>query len=211
MIEIENEKYLNSRGFVIGGGESIKGLIESGLNISKLLANEVTIGTNKSHLLGKSTYHLVMDVDYFKTDKENLLKQNLYVSDTIWTNCPDLKLRPIKRLGVKTSKIISKSFEEGLYYGRSTGYLAMNLAHILGCNPIYLLGIDLVGFHFHQGYGERKDQRLPREHRVIENELRAGIKFLQDIGIEVVSLSSVSRLNDIIPYDISILSQYIEV
>lgn len=205
---VEDNKYLNRRCFVIGGGESIKMLEEKGLDIKKLFANEITIGTNKSYLLGKSTYHVVMDNDYFQKDKEILKKQNLFVSDSIWNNSHDPSLRPIKRLASKTNRIISKSFNDGLYYGRSTGYLAMNLANVLGCNPIYLMGIDLVGFHFHKGYGAEKDLRLPREHRVIENELRSGIKYLLDQGIKVISLSEISKLNDIIPYNPSILKTY---
>lgn len=208
LVNIEDKKFLNKRCFIIGGGESIKTLESKGLNVQKLLEKEVTIGTNKSYLLGKSTYHLCMDYDYFLTDKDNLLRQNLYVSDNIWNNSPELRLRPIKRLGTKTSKIISNSFNEGLYYGRSTGYLAMNLANVLGCNPIYLLGIDLVGYHFHEGYGSKKDLKLPKEHKVIEKELRAGIQYLQSMGVKVISLSDISQLNDIITYNPAILKLY---
>lgn len=204
---IEDKKHLNKRCFVIGGGESIKFLIDNGLDIAKLFVNEITIGTNKSYLLGRSTYHVVMDFDYFNKDKENLIKQNLYVSDNIWNNAHDLSLKPIKRLG-RTPNIISKSFQDGFYYGKSTGYLAMNLANVLGCNPIYLLGIDLMGLHFHVGYGAIKDQRLPKEHRIIENEFRVGIEFLIKSGKKIISLSDCSRLNDIIPFDPSILRKY---
>lgn len=205
---IEDNVHFNKRGFVIGGGESIKKMIANGLDTGKLITNEITVGTNKSYELGRSTYHVAMDIDYFRDDKENLLKQNLYVSDNIRNGYPDDKaIKTIKKLS-RTPKIISKSFNDGLYYGRSTGYLAMNLAHVLGCNPIYLLGIDLVGLHFHKGYGAEKDQRLPREHKVIEQELRAGIKYLQDLGTVVISLSNISKLNDIIPYDPSILKLY---
>lgn len=205
---IEDGKYLNRRCFIIGGGESIKNLEEKGLNVKNLIANEITVGMNRSYLLGKSTYHVAMDIDYFNKDKEILKKQNLFVSDSIWNNAHDPSLRPVKRLTNRTSKIISKSFNDGLYYGRSTGYLAMNLANILGCNPIYLLGIDLIGLHFHKGYGPDKDLRLPKEHKVIENEFRAGIKYLLDLGVKVISLSEISRLNDIIPYNPAILKTY---
>jgi len=202
---VEDNKHLNKKCFIIGGGESIKRLVDDGLNLPKLFSKEITIGTNKSYLLGKSTYHVAMDYDYFSKDKENLIKQNLYVSDNIHIH--EKKLNSIKRLG--RTKIISKSIEEGLYYGKSTGYFAMNLANVLGCNPIYLLGIDLIGLHFHEGYGANKDLQLPREHKVIENELRAGIKYLTgELGIEVISLSDCSRLNNIIPYDPSVLVAY---
>lgn len=199
--------YQDRRGFVIGGGESIKALESKGLNIRKLLNEEISVGTNKSYKVGKSTYHVAMDLPYFDSDVKNLLKQNLYVSDVIYDNRhTQYELRKIKRLS--TAKYISDCFEEGLYYGKSTGYLAMNIANILGCNPIYLLGIDLVGYHFHEGYGTDRDKRLAKEHKVIEKEFRTGIKFLQEMGIQVISLSDISKLNDIIPYDPSILKLY---
>lgn len=206
---MDKKLYQDRRGFVIGGGESIKVLENKGLNLRKLLTDEITIGTNKSYRVGKSNYHVAMDLPYFDSDSKNLLKQNLYVSDIIFDNrqgrFPELK--KIQRLS-NTTKYCSDSFDEGLYYGKSTGYLAMNIANILGCNPIYLLGIDLVGYHFHEGYGNDKDKRLAKEHKVIEKEFRTGIRFLQERGINVISLSDTSKLNDIIPYDPSILKLY---
>jgi hypothetical protein len=147
-----------------------------------------------------------MDFDYFSIDKENLLKQNLYVSDNIWNNAHNPDLKPIKRLN--KTKIISKSFQDGLCYGRSTGYMAMNLAYILGCNPIYFIGIDLVGLHFHKGYGADRDQMLAKENKIIEGEFRVGIKYLTDLGVKIISLSECSKLNDIISFDPSILHEF---
>ena len=48
------------------------------------------------------------------------------------------------------------SMEEGLYHGNNTGYVALQLAYVLGCNPIYLLGYDASQIngksHYHDGY-----------------------------------------------------------
>ena len=84
----------------------------------------------------------------------------------------------------------------------------MNLAYSLGCRDIYLLGIDLKGLHFHEGYGSEKDARLPKEHQVIESEFRDGIKCLLDKGVRVTSLSPISKLNDILTFNPSLLHQY---
>lgn len=203
---ITNE-YKGKRCFIVGGGASISYLIEHGLDVSKLICNEITVGTNKSYLLGKSTYHVVMDSSYYSKDKINLLHQNLLVSDSIGRDNTETKLTVIKRSN-KSNTSISNTFEEGLYDGKSSGYLAMNVAHVMGCNPIYLLGIDLVGKHFHDGYGAAKDLSLPKEHRVIEREFRKGVECVKSKGVPVVSLSHISVLNDIIPYDTSVLEFY---
>lgn len=202
-----NKIHQGVRGFVIGGGESIKILQKQGLDIEHLIRNEITIGTNKSYLLGKSTYHVAMDAPYFKSDEANLIGlPNLYVSDMIGFEYPNLKV--LKRLTGKGYNIISESFEEGIYYGKSSGYIALNLANILGLNPIYLLGIDLVGKHFHAGYGPKADTKLPKDHNNIEREFRKGIAELGRRDVKVISLSNVSSLNDVISYNPYILEEY---
>lgn len=203
--------HIGKRGFVIGGGESINTLIKNGLDIKKLLRNEITIGTNRSYLLGTSTYHTAMDPPYFREDADKLfsLNTNLLVTDMIGHEYSDSsKLTILKRVNYKGSNIISESFADGIYYGKSTGYIAMNVAHVLGLNPIYLLGLDLVGYHFHKGYGKSKDSKLHKDHANIEKEFRNGIKELGIRGTKVISLSSISVLNDIISYNPNILEEY---
>ena len=196
----------NKRCFIIGGGESLYTLSCQGFQLEELIEKEITIGTNKSYMYGKSTYHVVMDNPYFQSDKENLLKQNLVVTAPIGKQNPNLNLTVAESL--TKGNPISESFDQGLFYGRSSGYTAMNLAYSLGCRDIYLLGIDLKGLHFHEGYGSEKDARLPKEHQVIESEFRDGIKCLLDKGVRVTSLSPISKLNDLIKFNPSLLTYY---
>ena len=82
----------NKRCFIIGGGESLYTLSCQGFQLEELIEKEITIGTNKSYMYGKSTYHIVMDNPYFQSDKENLLKQNLIVTAPIGKQNPNLNL-----------------------------------------------------------------------------------------------------------------------
>ena len=80
----------------------------------------------------------------------------------------------------------------------------MQLAIILGYEKIYLLGIDLTKdavTHYHGGYGERADKfnaKLPNYLSCFKRGLE---QMKQDnTGMEVISCSSTSQLNGIIPY-----------
>ena len=51
----------------------------------------------------------------------------------------------------------TKSLKEGLYHGQNSGYGALNLAMVLGADPIYLLGYDCSKGpagekNYHNGY-----------------------------------------------------------
>lgn len=46
-----------------------------------------------------------------------------------------------------------RSLEEGVGIGGNSGFAALNLADILGASAVYLLGFDMQGGNFHDGYG----------------------------------------------------------
>ncbi len=48
----------------------------------------------------------------------------------------------IPAIGVMRSTVASKRMEEGLYWNGSSVHAGLNLALIMGCNPIVLLGVD---------------------------------------------------------------------
>ena len=122
----------------------------------------------------------------------------MMVSDTIGRWYPQLQI--IKSLNANNSKeFISENFD-GVYYGKSSGYLAINIAYIMGCNPIYLLGFDLEGKHFHDGYGKRMNERLEQDHKIIGKELIVGITEIQARGTTICSMSPMSILNEYIPF-----------
>jgi len=109
-------------------------------------------------------------------------------------------------LKVKMEEGISTSLEEGLCHGNNSGYLALNLIYLLGCNPIFLLGIDggpVNGkLHFHP-----EPPGLPsmEEQEVIYGAFRDnydafGGSFLER-GVHVFNLSPISRVKSFPKFD----------
>lgn len=66
----------------------------------------------------------------------------------------------------REDKFWSRSFEDGLSISSNSGVGALNLVHLLGADPIYLLGFDCRGLNFHKDY-ERAgfDQMGPFQHQ----------------------------------------------
>jgi len=86
--------------------------------------------------------------------------------------------------------------------GENSGFCAFQLAVLLGYDKINLLGVDLVvqeeKTHYHGGYGgpDKFKLRLPAYVRYWEQ----GVRVALSNGIEVVSRSNISILNDLVPY-----------
>jgi hypothetical protein len=101
---------------------------------------------------------------------------------------------------------VSDDFEEGLFHGGNSAYLALNLAYVMGGNPIYLLGIDM-GYqdgetHFHNGYP--KDDKIGEER--FNHMIKAfnyGSEILKEKKVKVYNCSNISKLTCFEHYDIN--------
>jgi hypothetical protein len=93
---------------------------------------------------------------------------------------------------------ISDSIQNGLNHGGNAGYFALNLAHVMGGNPIYLLGIDMKykgdETHFHDGY-PNLDQDVIKEKRFAHmiNSFTYGLGILKERGVQVYNCSNYNR------------------
>jgi len=118
-----------------------------------------------------------------------------------------------KKYDLSAFDIVIKSMEVGglgfdwkdFKTGNCSGFCAMQLAVLLGYRKICLLGIDLVAseagaVHYHNapGYNPAKTLRALDEYF---NYFAAGIKVANKRGVDVISCSGISRLNQIIPYE----------
>lgn len=61
-------------------------------------------------------------------------------------------VRIIRRVRPLGQKFWSKSFEDGLSYSSNSGVGAINIADILGADPIYLLGLDCIQTRQYENY-----------------------------------------------------------
>ena len=153
--------WANRRCFIIGGGPSLKGF-----DFSKL-QDELTIGVNAVYQKFDPTILFGMDKRFFdwasgghygKDDeekKEFLEKYNNLTAIKLHLNVENSDFKNVYKIDCMGNLGLSISLSNGLYHGENSGYAALNLAYILGCNPIYLLGFDMDGdkkYHWHDGH-----------------------------------------------------------
>jgi len=126
----------------LGGGPSL-----ADFDLSKL-KNELTIGVNTAFLLNPSV-NLVTDLRFMQQFSQDSrwkeykgLKLWLYSGQRAWKNAfPDvIRVNECIR---ERKPAWSRTFGEGVYRGTNAGIAALNLAEMLGADPIYLLGYDL--------------------------------------------------------------------
>lgn len=168
-------KYRGRRGFVIGGGASIKQLIEDRFDFPILVKNEVVVGVNKAYRLCTPQVIVSIDINFLRNSAEELisLEDTLKVLPTICKehfdeDDPNIFLIDdqckISR-NVSHKRIsIPRRFDQFCYVGGS-GLFGIKVAYVLGLNPIYLIGFDCKTIngssHFHDEYGEPlSDNRL---------------------------------------------------
>ena len=163
---LKDGQWTGRRAFVVGSGPSLKGFDR------RLLENELTIGCNMEYKWGP-TIALAQDERIMQGDGAPGFLPLL--GDVAWRNTPGMTAvyfhgHPDKEIPNGSDWIAiaksdhsrekpfqwGKSLETGLYYGANCGMAAINLAEILGANPIYLLGFDAVAAdsaqHCHDSY-----------------------------------------------------------
>jgi hypothetical protein len=138
------------RCFIICNGPSLKKVDLS------LLRNEITFGVNSIFLKYEEmgflpTYYAVMD-DMVIEDRRKeinsltLCKAKKFLPidsayalkddrDVVWINCPDMN-------GEETIPSFSKCPELFIFHGSTITFICIQLAHLMGCDPVYLIGCD---------------------------------------------------------------------
>ncbi len=204
----------NNSIYIIGGGYSLK---DFDFNILK---DKTTIAVNKSYsYVPNLDYFITMDFTALAKIREQITKSATKVFIANFTKpylqekegrIVDTRYNLIYKL--QDFEIIIKSYRRtglGVAFndfrnGDNSGYCALQLAVILGYTKIYLLGIDLnIGkeTHFHEGYNQSFfdfKKKLKLYHTLFET----GILTLKEKSphIKIISCSSISELNNIIPY-----------
>lgn len=200
------------RGFVFGGGPSIKVLIDCGFDF-RTLVDEVTVGTNRAYELLDLDYLVWMDT-YFWVHYRDFIKKlkcvkfcpkNVYVNAKI--DQFDNTVIPLtKDVGPEYQKrVLPVSFSNPFSFWNNSGVTGIRVAYMLGCNPIYLLGMDLTHTgdqtHFHSGYDDKRRISTDKTYTRFRDPFEVTIKAIQDKGIKVYSCSKTSTLNStLIPF-----------
>jgi len=112
----------------------------------------VTIACNKAILHHEADYMVYMDDQFYDWYEDEVKGFNGMKFTHSWNKYRDGVIFA-KNLGALG---LSDDFTEGLFHGGNAAYLALNLAYVMGGDPIYLLGVDLCyekgKTHFHDGY-----------------------------------------------------------
>lgn len=90
----------------------------------------------------------------------------------------------------------TKSLEQGLCHGQNSGYGALNLAMILGADPIYLLGYDCAkGKDGEKNYHDRyPGGGNPDAMNIFKREFESGARMLDEGGPKIINLNPKSAL-----------------
>ena len=205
-----DNKHKGCRGFIIGGGPSIINIKKSGFNFD-ILQKEITVGVNKAYNLFTPTYLIWTDAYFWKAFRSELIKLRSIKF------CP---IKIVRKFSINKKDIYSlkrdKDSKKSTYVSslsnsvpmwNNSGVTALRIAYILGLNPIYLIGIDLIikdlkgRTHFHKAYNKNRVAKttFKRYNKFFES-FKKTIKDLEDIGVKIYSCSKVSRLNELIEY-----------
>jgi len=145
--------------YIIGGGPSLRGFDWS------CLEGELTIGINRAYEFFNPTIIFSMDnrfwnwIELGRFGEEAREKFRTYTYgykcwvDVAQATYPD----DIYTIGAIGTDAWSTVLQEGVGTGMNSGFAALNLAYLLGADPIYLLGFDMQGKQgkqvwFHTGY-----------------------------------------------------------
>lgn len=145
-MQIANGAWAGRRCFIIGGGPSAQGFDFS------LVRDELTIGINMA-FVHNPTINLIYDLRLMRKLTGDPAWQS-YAGGKYWLNseAPNDRGRfpGVIELYESVHKFLrqpvwSGSLADGLFRGNNAGVAALNLADILGANPICLIGYDFKG------------------------------------------------------------------
>lgn len=191
------------RGFVIGGGASITSLIDELFDFC-LLDDEITVAVNQSFQLGNPKYVTSLDNGFLARNKGRFPSDPAlrFLLPSQVSRTPECVDRVVILQKQTQECDFPKHLTDPLPHMSNSGAFGILVAHLLGLNPIYLLGFDGIKVegksHFHSDYPHWKLNDGQVE--AMAKHSRRVIEVLIDAGITIYSCSSVSLLNDILEY-----------
>lgn len=196
--------YTGKSGFVIGGGPSLKPYLNNEKVITFLQSN-ITIGCNRAYEFLTPSYTVVGDPWFSVFYREQLeqLTCPLFLPDST----RKLQKKDVYYLQRQSTAkpYVPLSFSQPISFTNNCGVLATRIAHLFGCNQLYLLGMDLhttpEGTHYHSGYPQPDRNASESRYRQFTEIFITTIKEMQEHGRIIISCSPTSPLNEIIPYE----------
>lgn len=206
-----NNLHQGQRGFLVGGGSSLLALQDGGFDFHQMEKKEVVVGINKAYKLFLPTYLVFGDRIFWDSFREEIrtlscikfAPQDILKGSTTPSQ-KETSLLPLQR-DANTRDILPKGLEGPISFRNNSGVAGLRVLYCLGCNPLYLLGIDLTTSnqgetHFHHDYRAIGRKSRPESYKQFYVEFAKTIAALKTRDISVFSCSSISLLNAVIPY-----------
>jgi hypothetical protein len=196
------------RAFIIGGGPSIRDIHTRGFNWEKL--NEsITFGVNKAYKLLHPRYLVFGDASFweeYRLEITPVMCPKFFPKEWLKTHNIDVpKGVPVYTDFTHRSALPQTPFSAISLWGGS-GVYALRIAYLMGCNPIYLVGMDIGAneegkTHFHNDYIQSKFPKVKQLwFDTCYKSFRETILALEERYIKVFSCSKTSRINDVASY-----------
>lgn len=201
-------KYKDKRCFILANGPSI---LNHDLN---KLNGEIVIGMNASTLLEdsynfKHTFYTVSDLRFVKNpDKINYCTS--LVSDETIKVFRD-EVRDVYPIEYSKNSIYIQALERdgfstnlasGYFYGCTTVMLAIQLAYYIGCNEIYLLGVDLTYSSEQPRFYSEKTIQIEDAFSSIQiKNIHNAHLFLEGNGVHIFNCNPLSMIRNYIPFN----------
>lgn len=190
------------RCFIVGGGPSV-----ANFPLDKL-RGELSIGINKAFMSFDPSIIFSMDMRFWQWIEEaggtNGFTPEMrdkfrdYANGLkVWLNVAHVPLPP-DMIGVNCcGDKWGSNLHDGIGHGRNSGFAALNLAYLLGANPIYLVGYDMHGENgvqkwFHDGYPIVTPDTVYKSFREYFDNIAAPV--LERTSTKVVNLNPNSAL-----------------
>ena len=211
---LEDGEWQGQRCFIIGGAPSLKDF-----DFSKL-KGELVIGINRAYEKIDCTIMFSMDSRYFQWITRGELKGKArekfinFKGYKIWLNASRYQFpKDVYQLGWVGGHGFSWSLKDGLGGGSNSGFGALNLAVCLGANPIYLLGYDMKGKHWHDDYPIKQpvevyDKFIERFSKVAPEIKQHGIRVINLNPDSALKCFEFGQLEDIKPITRPIVISY---
>lgn len=181
------------RCFVVGGGYSLTGFDFDALQ------GENVIATNKSLLnVPFAQYWISMDSRFYIWLKQGSLGWDLV---DLWNDFKGRRLyldtngypfeNDIELIKCAGTFGFPESFKKGLFSGGNTGFTGLQLAIMLGADPIILLGYDMAHYcidkhHHHRDYPQKQSNDVFQKYIPAFNGIAP---ILRHRGIEVINVN----------------------
>lgn len=193
---LNNNHWKDEPCYIVGGGNSLEGF-----DFGILEGAGRVIAVNQSiQKVPFADIYFSMDSRYLRWIREGTLGNDTlntfreYKGMKVWINTEMDKIdyhHDVYILEHSGNAIVCRDMKKGIWTGGNSGLSALQLAAVLGCNPIYLLGFDMKQIggktHHHAEYPEPTDpQAIEAVHPKQFNRIA---KQFDELGIRVININ----------------------